>query len=487
MAGLHGRFEPARSLCAVAAAVAAAALAGMLPGCSPKNVLVPNVPPETILFVQGPVDTVNHVVRLFWFGTDQDGFVQRFELRFLNPANPGDSAWVSTTRTDSLFTVFTPAGLTSPMFEVRAIDDQGERDPSPARQDFTFRNAPPAVTIVNDPAPNDTTFASLTLSWQPVDPDGDVALMQYRVWLDGNEASARVIGATTFTIPTDDFRQGGQLLSGHRTAYVQPIDGGGMAGVPDSTRWFVRAPVAGARARLLLIDDVPSTNAAGFSTDTLYANAAARNLPADEWSLLRLEFTQPFDSDADVAQTFALFEAVIWYRGTETGFSRVMSAREKGLRDYLDQGGRLMLEGLSLVAGQNARGAMSEEFMRDYLGADRLFRHFDVTLQDSVAAWDIGNGRTLRTPMYQDSLRTQNISLGLRAFAARDTGQVALWARAGTLSQAHSIDLPVAMSVPLPAGGRAIAFTIPLRAVNGFQSVPRLLSKILDQLGVVGP
>jgi hypothetical protein len=486
MARVPGRFVTAHPLRAAAVYVAVG-LAGTLAGCSPKNVLVPNLPPETILFVQGPVDTVNHVVRLFWFGTDQDGFVQRFELRFLNPANPGDSAWVSTTRTDSLFTVFTPAGLTSPVFEVRAIDDAGERDPSPARQDFTFRNAPPVVTIVGDPAPNDTTFASLTLSWQPADPDGDVALMQYRVWLDGNEAGARVTGATTFTIPTDDFRQGGQLLSGRRTAYVQPIDGGGMAGAPDSTRWFVRAPVTGARARLLVIDDVPSSNPAGFSTDTMYANAAARNLPADEWSLLRLEFTQPFDSDADLAQTFALFEAVVWYRGTEPTFSPVMASYEQGIRDYLDGGGRLMLEGFQLIDGQNARGALSEEFMRDYLGADRLFKHFDVTLQDSVATWGIGNARPLRSPMYQDSLRSQGIFVGLRAMAVGDTNHVALWARAGTLSQPHAIDLPVAVSVPLPGGGRAIAVTMPLRAANGYLTVPRFLPKILDQMGILGP
>jgi hypothetical protein len=468
-------------------AAAAACAALLLAGCSPKNTLVPNLPPETTLFVQGPVDTVNHVVRLFWFGSDQDGFVERFELRFLNPASPGDTAWVSTTRTDSLFTVFTPAGLTSPVFEVRAVDDQGAIDPTPARQDFTFSNAPPSVTLTGEPGANDTTFASLTLRWQAADPDGDVGRMQYRVWLDGNQTQARVTTATTFTIPTDDFRQGGQLLSGFRTAYVQPIDDGGMAGPPDSTRWFVRAPVTGSRARLLIIDDVPSTNAAGFSTDTLFQNAAARNLPAGEWSLLRLEFTQPFDSDADVVQTLGLFEAVVWYRGTEPTFSPVMARHQQGIGDYLEAGGRVMLEGFHLIDGQNAPGALGQDFMRDYLGADRLFRFFDVTLQDSVANWGIGNARTLRSTLYADSLRTQGIFVGLRAMAVNDTDHVALWARAGTLSPPHAFDIPVAVSVPHAGGGRAVAFTIPLRAVNGFQSVPRVLSRILDDFGIIGP
>ncbi|HYM80726.1 MAG TPA: hypothetical protein VEY91_04845, partial [Candidatus Limnocylindria bacterium] len=80
-------------------------------GCSPKSTLVPNVPPETSLFVQGPVDTVNHVVHLFWFGSDPDGDVAGFEVRFKNPDAPADTQWTVTTRTDSLFTVFTPTGV----------------------------------------------------------------------------------------------------------------------------------------------------------------------------------------------------------------------------------------------------------------------------------------------------------------------------------------------------------------------------------------
>ena len=479
---------------AAAATGAALALAALLVGCSTRNALVPNLPPETILFVQGPVDTVNHVVHLFWFGTDQDGFVQGFELRFLNPANPADTMWQFTTSTDSLFTVFTPAGLTTPVFEVRAIDDAGAVDPSPARQTFTFSNVPPSVALIDAPGAADTTFASLTLRWQPSDPDGDAGRMTYRVWLDGNQASPRMTAATRFTIPTDDFRgTGGALTSGFRTVYVQPIDGGGMAGAPDSTRWFVRAPVAGTRARLLIIDDVPGFNPAGFSIDTMYTNAAARNIPNDEWSILRLEFTQPFDSDEDVAQTLSLFEAVIWYRGTEPSadgrplFSAVMSDYEQGIRDYIDQGGAIMLESLNLIDGLNAPGALSQDFMRTYLDADRLLHNFDAAAQDSTASWGVSNARVLRSSMYQDSVRIQGIYGGLRALAVNDTSRVALWARAGTLSSPHDFDIPVAVSVPRPGGGRVVAFTVPMRAMNGYLTVPRILPQILEQMGILGP
>jgi hypothetical protein len=470
----------------IAAGALALGLALALAGCTTRNTLVPNLAPETTIFVQGPVDTVNHVVHLFWFGSDQDGFVQGYEVRFLNPANVADSGWVITPKSDSLFIVYTPGGVTSPVFQVRAIDDEGVRDPSPASQAFTFDNQPPSVALVSPPAPDDTTFASLTLTWKPTDVDGDLDRMRYLVWLDGGQDTA-LATSTTFTVPTVAFRQNGQLLSGPRSVFVRPIDDGGMAGPEASATWYVRAPVTGSRARLLIVDDVPSTNAANLSTDTMYTNTAARNIPAGEWSVLTLETNQPFASDADVFQTFSLFEAVVWYRGTEVAFSPVLGNRERGVSDYLDAGGNLMLEGFHLVDGLNVNGALTPTFVRDHMGADRLWSYFESSFQDSSSNWGINNAQVLHATGLQDSLRIQGIYVGLRGFVVRDTDDVLIWARAGTLSQPHTMDIPVAVTVPQDAGGRLIATTIPMRAANGYLSVPRFLAKAFAQLGIFGP
>ena len=47
-----------------------------LAACSPKDAVVTQLPPETTIFVQGPVDTVHHRVHLYWFGSDPDGDVR---------------------------------------------------------------------------------------------------------------------------------------------------------------------------------------------------------------------------------------------------------------------------------------------------------------------------------------------------------------------------------------------------------------------------
>jgi hypothetical protein len=65
-------------------ALAAMTLAALFAaGCGVKGTLVPNTPPETNVFVDGPVDTVNHVVHLRWFGSDPDGQVARYEYRYV--------------------------------------------------------------------------------------------------------------------------------------------------------------------------------------------------------------------------------------------------------------------------------------------------------------------------------------------------------------------------------------------------------------------
>lgn len=478
------------------ALVTAMAVAGLLillavaliAGCSPRKVLGPNTPPETVLFVQGPVDTVSLTVHLFWFGSDPDGEVAGFEVRFKNPAAPADTQWVPTTRTDSLFTVFTPQGYSAPTFEVRAIDDDGQRDPSPATENFQFSNQAPIVDLINPPAFADTTYPSVTLTWTGIDPDGDAALLSYRIWLDGNEANARITDQRTFTIPSIDFQQAGVYATGTRTVYVQPIDAGGRAGVPDSTRWVVRAPVTGTRARLLIIDDVPTTNPANVTTDTLYYNTAARNLPANEYSILRLQQTQPFRSIHDVEQTCGLFEAVIWYRGRELTVSNTMRTYRDGLAAYLENGGTLMVESLNLVAGDGVlSAALPADWVGRYMGSDGLFKHVIPGLADSTISWDTNPGNIAYSVVTGDTVAWLGIDAGLRCFNVRNPSYALLTAQAGTLAPAAPIPMPLGVIVPQPSGGLFVAMSGPVRLTHGLGTAHRFLAGVFQQMGLTGP
>jgi hypothetical protein len=442
-----------------------------LAACSPKEALVTQLPPETTIFVQGPVDTVHHRVHLYWFGSDPDGDVRYYEVRMLNPDSLADSAWVATTAADSELFVYTPDGYTDPVFEVRAVDDDGLRDPTPARQLFQFRNEAPVVTIGPYPVLGDTTYKSLTLSWVGIDPDGDAALLTYRVWLSGNEANARITTERTFTVPSEDFAVGPAADSSVRRIYVQAVDEGGMAGAPAIRSWVVRpATIGGGTSRLLVIDDIPASNALNFRTDTLWVNGAVRNLAPGSWSILRLEFTQPFRSPKDIEQTFADYDGVIWYRGTNGTFSTVLRDNQDGIGMALEAGTSVLIEGVFLLGNNSGPGPLREEFLSQYLATDYLYKHFSAGMADSSTIWGTNIGGVFRSgqAIPTDSLRIQTIQSGLHGFAVRDDDDVLFWARAGSgaLTQPHDFDIPIAIAVPQASGATAAIVSLPVVATS---------------------
>lgn len=486
----------------LALAVAALALAALTGACSLKGTMRPNLPPETTLFVQGPVDTVNHIVHLYWFGSDPDGDITSYEIRFFNPAAPAETAWVVTTGTDSLFTMYTGPNTTiEPRFEVRAVDDHGQRDPSPAVEDFKFSNQPPSLQFTIAPGLTEQTFYSLTLTWNPIDPDGDTAKMRYRVWLNGNAANARLISGNSFTIPSVDFTQGDSLGAPtdtivSRIVYVQPIDDGGLAGPTAKAQWLVRKPVRGTDARLLVIDDVPAAWPGGAALDAFYTNAVFANLPAGTYSFLRLQNHRTFYSSADVEQTFKLFKAVIWYRGTQEGvFStvplgnlRLIPSYVDGISAYLESGGKLFVEARDAVAGTNANGLFPASYLERHLGSSDLYRYFTPTLNDSTVSVGIPNLTVLRTTSpFVDSLRFSGVYSSARVFALRDTSNTVFAADPGQLDVNNPTRVPLVISVPQTGGGRFTLVPFPMRGADGFGSAGRVLGRLLAQFGVTGP
>ncbi|HTO90017.1 MAG TPA: hypothetical protein VMJ70_02700 [Candidatus Sulfotelmatobacter sp.] len=489
------RFLPIGILLAGAIAV--------LVGCGLKGVVQPTSLPDTILFVQGPVDTVNHVVHLFWFGSDAGGYISGYEVRLLNPLAPADSLWRFTTHTDTLLTVYTPTRGTSAVFEARAINDHGVRDPSPAIEQFEFRNRPPIVKFVGKPNPgdhSDTTFASVTVDWSVLDPDGDPTRVVYMLWLDGQSASPQITQSTGMTLPSSLFLQGGSYRSGFRTLYIEGVDDGGLAGPIDNVTWYVRAPVTGTRARLLLIedvDDVPVANKqpapARFRCDTLYANAVARSAVApDQWSMLRLDTSHPFRSAKDLEQTFEQFETVVWYRGEQSLFSNTLANYGDGIGPYLDNGGRVYIESLNLTTAQSTAGGLSADFTNKYLRCSGVSQYPQPP--DSSAAWGLTSSvpAVLHSAQLDDSLLNLRNVIGLRGFRNYNSSQILFLLSAGAASQGNTIDMPVGLDVPQLRGGRFIVQTYPL--VSGTisqgtfsQRATFVLMKIFARLGLTTP
>ena len=142
------------------ALIAAIGLAMVAGGCgSRKTTLGPDLPPETSVYIQGQVNTTNHRVHLYWFGSDPDGYVVAYQMRFVptkgNPNPKWDTVYCALPGrcTDSVFTLFTgDSALIHTQFEIRAMDDKGLVDPTPAIQRFVLSNLAPRARITSWPA-----------------------------------------------------------------------------------------------------------------------------------------------------------------------------------------------------------------------------------------------------------------------------------------------------------------------------------------------
>lgn len=174
-----------------------------------------NLPPETVIS-GAPAESSQayYRVHLKWYGSDKDGSIDHYEYAITDTSKvpgedtPGFSGYHSTTRTDSVF-VFTAnlPQILGHRFYVRAVDNEGKADPTPAvayflAEDFntpriTFltgvgtwydregRLRTRQIRSTNRFAPTDTigVGGSVSVSWTgfDVDPGDSVIGYEYRL------------------------------------------------------------------------------------------------------------------------------------------------------------------------------------------------------------------------------------------------------------------------------------------------------------------
>ena len=462
-----------------------------------KATLMPNAPPETFLFVHpdSTISPTSHAIQLHWWGSDVDGNVVAFDIRFVrggDQSTPWSRIYVQANQGyDSLFVLQTAdSALIAPEFEVRAVDNEGAIDATPSVQQFFVTNLTPVVTILASPASSETTFASATASWKVNDPDSHFAPM-YRVWLNSDRAAYDSTFETSFTVPSRQFFKNGAYIAGRCTLNVQAVDDGGRAGPIAQTSWNTRPPSAvltNGRGRMLVIDDVPANGTGNFTTDTLYTNTVTRNLPAGTFSFLHLRTNQPFHSAQDLAQTFRQFETVVWYRGFQTDEQTLFGQYADSIGAYVMNGGHLFLESLYLFPGTRSPGWLPETFLPTYLNGAQLAYWVQPNPPDSSVGWSNIPNAKFRSSMFRDSLIIANPpgnipgqTAGMRAFIVGDTTSVALWARENQLVPANSAQMPVALNQREPGGGRLLVVPFPVRGAAPASAGPafRMLAKLL--------
>lgn len=193
--------------------VAAGALAGtllllplvsmmFLTGCRKEEEIFidTNLSPDTRLAsAPAPYSQNNYRVHLYWDGTDPDGYVVGYYFAW----DDSLTSWEYTSRSDSLFkALIDTAGETRRhTFYVRAVDNEGKIDASPAWVRFDAWTVVPVIdSLIRVGGPEDPTSpdynpgykdtvlmgSPCTFSWIGYDPDGLGAPIQFSYRLDSD-------------------------------------------------------------------------------------------------------------------------------------------------------------------------------------------------------------------------------------------------------------------------------------------------------------
>lgn len=328
--------------------------------------LLPNTPPETFTIVDTIIrngdDRFNSQVELHWWADDPDGYIAGYEYTFDSIIDEA-SSWHFTSRQDSIFLLPTPPGKDTLdfNFRVRAIDNLGAKDPTPATLVYPVKNSPPSIKFV-DAANNPTiTFPVIRFYWEGTDPDGFENLQHYECcWNDTTALPYTIdITATGAVFEAEDLTadhplckvylnnngdpqpgpMNGMALNDTNVLYIRAVDNAlAVSPFVASYKVYVKKPVSS----ILLVDGYTSGTAtvesfftqqlasAGFATvDTLQifqqANGVYTQLSADNISQSKL---------------FALFHTIIWFSNDAVNS---LSLGQRTLNDFFNNNGRLLM------------------------------------------------------------------------------------------------------------------------------------------------
>lgn len=352
----------------------------LLVGCRSEWLgdLSPNQAPETLAVVDsiqrsGP-DRLPTTVRLHWWGSDPDGVVDRFDFR-IGQRPLGPLPWSATRANDTLLLLNLPPGPDTADFElqIRAVDQEGLPDPSPARLFLPLRNTAPQVSFVYNPDGGSplagafplVSFPVLGYRWQGTDDDGDSTILYYEICLNDTLLgdTLRLSGAyqecilqwrpgsglCTVLAGTADLPHNkslaGLTVEDTNRLYVRAIDQSLSA-----SAWTASRPtyVRMASANLLLVnaygnDPNPDLNADSLSRrygawlDSLNLN------PVQELRLFQKsgnQYTQLSANNRVQALVLALFPRILWIA---PDFDLSLQFTSRTVAPFLAQGGDLLL------------------------------------------------------------------------------------------------------------------------------------------------
>ncbi|NOX88681.1 MAG: hypothetical protein GXO77_06620 [Calditrichaeota bacterium] len=376
-----------------------------------------NAPPETFLFVNSTTgDTLNStasIQKLYWDGLDKDGFVVGFYYTW--QADPDSQDWVWTTERSLTFPLKIAGSDTSYIFKIRAVDNDGASDPTPAVQLFPIKNTPPTINWLPVSRIPDTTFTVASFIWQASDLDGDSTIAYFEYALDDTSNWRRIAGYRRNVTLTSD----SGLTEGAHVFYIRAVDiaqsRSNIIQMPERGSWYVKAP----KGDYLLIDDFE--NEAQSNYPDRYYKSMLKNvlnqidpqLDFDYWNIeeqfpaSRLQFTE----------TLKLFRRIIWYSDLIQETDEHFITAQVAIPEFLNNGGKIIYS-VQFNQGFGTLGSPLE-----FSPVDSLGKRFNFITMNSVYYPDSSGQKEVRDLFGAElpELKVSKIIVGLMGLKPKPT------------------------------------------------------------------
>lgn len=313
------------------------------------NTTLANIPPDGV--------TLRALATLTWDGEDSDGFVVAFEYSYTTyplGKSLGDSTYHDWQRTEesSLTIAFSsPDTLNEQHFEVRAIDNSGNVDPTPAAKSFFTTQTTPPTTTISAPkngqkffAREQTTFwfPGITLRFLGDDIDGRITQYAWSAddgewhWVDASETVV-VVEPQDFATPLDG-EHTLRVISKDDTDLIDPV----------GASVTIDLVVPSFEKDFLILDDtredVSIRNVPDATVDAFYEDIFGHdnNYTIDNRSLTVFSFPD--------LRRLGRYKLVIWHSDDSKGsFYTSNATAVSRIRSYLTIGGDLILGGTAVV------------------------------------------------------------------------------------------------------------------------------------------
>ena len=453
-----------------------------------------NLPPETYTVTQlinrTGDDRFVSQIDVQWWGDDPDGVVAGYEYSF------DQGVWNFTQRQDSAFLVDLPEGADTFDFDfyIRAIDNLGLADPTPAHVVYPVKNSRPEINF-DIPTGSPTspgrwpvkTFSILQFKWKATDQDGTENIDYFEFFInDTTQPGVRIPSAfSSVTIeaenPESDLsdcrvllgatlnehkeKVSGLKLNQNNSFYIRAVDKvGAQSKIAGTSAIFVKKKVS----NLLLVNAYNSSlsqredfytnnlNAIGITSfDTIRVNEVDGSL-----------YTQLSSDNVTQSRIFAMYDVMIWF-GEDDSYTLTLAQRTTG--DFINKGGRMFA---------SVFFSSSVDPLSTYLE----FTPIDSLVEPTAGVFFMDNGAEAKpTKDGWPTLSSNRIITSARPFHTEFDGEGLYDASLKTSSGDWTGPATIMAKKAVNGKTKFIISSIELYRLNGNNNMPELFEKIFKE------